>query len=75
MLCKHSTSKINLSIYPIYLSISHRSLLSALEAHYRDPANPYPGAKDDDNSLMFELTPYLETAGLSDPLSKVLKLY
>ena len=46
-----------------------RSLLTAIEAHYRDPSNPYPG---DDNAILFELTPYLESAGFHDPLSKVI---
>ena len=43
-----------------------------MESHYRDPENPYPG---DDNTIMYELTPYLETAGISDPLSKVHYIY
>ena len=47
-----------------------RSLLTAIEAHYRDPSNPYPG---DDNAILFELTPYLESAGFHDPLSKVIE--
>ena len=38
--------------------------------HYRDPSNPYPG---DDNAILFELTPYLESAGFHDPLSKVIE--
>ena len=45
-----------------------RSVLTAIEAHYRDPSNPYPG---EDNAILYELTPYLETAGINDPLSKV----
>jgi WASH complex subunit strumpellin len=50
------------------LQTFNQALLSSTEAHYRDPTNPYPG---ENNDIMFELTPYLETAGLSDPLSKV----
>ena len=53
----------------VYLSLLLRSLLSVVAAHYTDPANPYPG-----ESVMAELTPYLETAGLTDPLSKVYDL-
>jgi len=45
-----------------------RSLLSAVEAHYKDPTHPYPG---EDNSVIYELTPYLESAGIHDPLTKV----
>lgn len=46
-----------------------RSVLTAIEAHYRDPSNPYPG---EDNAVLYELTPYLETAGINDPLTKVI---
>ena len=45
-----------------------RSLLSAIEAHYRDPEHKYPG---EDNAIMYEITPYLDPTGISDPLSKV----
>ena len=45
-----------------------RSMLTAIEAHYKDPSIPYPG---EDNAILFELTPYLESAGFHDPLSKV----
>ena len=54
--------------HPHILTPSHRSLLTAIEAHYKDPSNPYPG---DDNDILFELSPYLESAGFHDPLSKV----
>ena len=47
-----------------------RSILTAVAAHYKDPSNPYPG---EDNSMIFELTPYLETGGINDPLTKVLE--
>ena len=60
----------HISILIASLSLcSIRSLLTAIEAHYRDPSNPYPG---DDNAILFELTPYLESAGFHDPLSKVI---
>ena len=58
-----------LHLYPHPHSI--RSPLTAIEAHYRDPSNPYPG---DDNAILLELTPYLESAGFHDPLSKVEQL-
>ena len=44
-----------------------RSILTSVEAHYKDPSNPYP----EDNEIMVELTPYLEAAGINDPLTKV----
>ena len=46
-------------------------LLADVEAHYHDPCRPYP---KDDNPLMYELASYLESAGLSNPLSKVKSL-
>jgi len=46
-----------------------RSLLSAVEAHYKDPSHPYPG---EDNTVIYELTPYVESAGIHDPLTKVM---
>jgi len=47
-----------------------RSLLSAVEAHYKDPSHPYPG---EDNTVIYELTPYVESAGMHDPLTKVMQ--
>ena len=46
-------------------------MLSSVEAHYKDPSNPYPG---DDNAVIYELTPYVESAGIHDPLTKVIIL-
>lgn len=46
----------------------YRSLLSSVEAHYKDPSHPYPG---DDNAVIYELTSYVESAGIHDPLTKV----
>lgn len=50
------------------LQAFNQSVLTAVEAHYKDPSNPYPG---EDNAIMYELTPYLETAGINDPLTKI----
>ena len=50
------------------MSLCTRSLLSAVEAHYKDPSHPYPG---EDNTVIYELTPYVESAGIHDPLTKV----
>lgn len=36
--------------------------------HYKDAAKPYP---KDENPLLFDLTNYLESAGITDPLIKV----
>ncbi len=50
------------------MSPTTRSILTAVEAHYKDPSISYP---DEGNQIMFELTPYLESAGINDPFSKV----
>lgn len=39
-----------------------------IAAHYKDPTKPYP---KDDNTLLFDLTNHLESAGITDPLMKV----
>ena len=43
-------------------------LLTDIQRHYQDPSLPYP---KEENPLMFELTAYLENAGIHDPLSKI----
>lgn len=52
---------------PLLLS-SIRALLADIEAHYRDPSLPYP---KEDNTLLYEITAYLEAAGIHNPLNKV----
>lgn len=54
---------INLSRCPFF-----SALLRDVEAHYQDPTRPYP---KEENPLMFELTSYLEWAGIHNPLTKV----
>uniref|UniRef100_A0AAY4BZL7 WASH complex subunit 5 n=1 Tax=Denticeps clupeoides TaxID=299321 RepID=A0AAY4BZL7_9TELE len=46
----------------------NRSLLADIEAHYQDPSLPYP---KEDNTLLYEITAYLEAAGIHNPLSKI----
>jgi len=50
------------------LKIMNKSLLTAIEKHYEDPKNPYP---NQDNPMMFELTNFLDLAGMDDPLAKI----
>lgn len=45
-----------------------RSLLADIEAHYQDPTLPYP---KEDNTLLYDITAYLEAAGIHNPLNKV----
>nr|XP_054772627.1 WASH complex subunit 5-like [Lytechinus pictus] len=42
--------------------------MADVEAHYQDPKLPYP---KEDNPLMYELSSYLECAGISNPLGKI----
>jgi len=53
----------------------NRALLLDVEAHYKDPSvNPYPGgagSETGDNDLLSDLTSYLESVGISDPLTKI----
>uniref|UniRef100_A0A8C8DJX6 WASH complex subunit 5 n=1 Tax=Oryzias sinensis TaxID=183150 RepID=A0A8C8DJX6_9TELE len=44
------------------------SLLADIEAHYQDPSLPYP---KEENTLLYEITAYLEAAGIHNPLSKI----
>lgn len=45
-----------------------RAILADIEAHYQDPSLPYPR---EDNTLLYEITAYLEAAGIHNPLNKV----
>lgn len=49
-----------------------RSLLADIEAHYQDPSLPYP---KEDNTLLYDITAYLEAAGIHNPLNKVRRLW
>ncbi|XP_072426885.1 WASH complex subunit 5 [Chiloscyllium punctatum] len=46
----------------------NQSLLADVEAHYQDPTLPYP---KDDNTLLYEITAYMEAAGIHNPLNKI----
>ncbi|KAF3691663.1 WASH complex subunit 5 [Channa argus] len=46
----------------------NKSLLADIEAHYQDPSLPYP---KEDNTLLYDITAYLEAAGLHNPLNKI----
>jgi hypothetical protein len=50
------------------LSTFNEALMSQVNVHYLDPSNSYP---DEDNPLLYELNPYLECVGLSEPLKKI----
>eukprot|EP01137_Pigoraptor_chileana_P023456 Opistho-2@89751 len=50
------------------LTVMNDSLMASIHAHYKNPALPYPS---DDNPLLYELSLYLESAGLGDTFSKI----
>lgn len=56
------------NIYHYCCFPSFRALLADIEAHYQDPSLPYP---KEDNTLLYEITAYLEAAGIHNPLNKV----
>lgn len=60
--------KIQLIIVLPLVFLPPRALLADIEAHYQDPSLPYP---KEDNTLLYEITSYLEAAGIHNPLNKV----
>ncbi|XP_066434881.1 WASH complex subunit 5 [Eleutherodactylus coqui] len=46
----------------------NEAILSDIQAHYKDPSLPCP---KEDNTLLYEITAYLEAAGTHNPLNKI----
>ncbi|XP_040287602.1 WASH complex subunit 5 [Bufo bufo] len=46
----------------------NEAILSDIQAHYKDPTLPCP---KEDNTLLYEITAYLEAAGTHNPLNKI----
>ncbi|KAM9308792.1 WASH complex subunit 5 [Gastrophryne carolinensis] len=46
----------------------NEAILSDIKAHYQDPSLPYP---KEENTLLYEITAYLEAAGTHNPLNKI----
>jgi WASH complex subunit strumpellin len=42
--------------------------LAEIEAHYKEPSKPYP---KESNPLLYELSTYLDWAGISNPYMKI----
>ncbi|KAH3758632.1 WASH complex subunit 5 [Pelomyxa schiedti] len=62
--CKSDSTLLSCS-----MDVLNSALLKDIHAHYKDPANnPYP---DPSSPLLPELSKYLETAGHSDPFTKL----
>ncbi len=64
----HNSAKFDTKHLLHSLETFNFALLSDIDAHLKDPSKPYP---NEDNPLLYELNPYLETVGLSDPLNKI----
>ncbi|GFW82443.1 WASH complex subunit 5 [Trichonephila clavipes] len=46
----------------------NEALIADIELHYKDPTQPYP---KETNPLLYELSSYMEWAGIFNPLSKI----
>uniref|UniRef100_A0A7M4ERF4 WASH complex subunit 5 n=1 Tax=Crocodylus porosus TaxID=8502 RepID=A0A7M4ERF4_CROPO len=46
----------------------NKAVLADIEAHYQNPSLPYP---KEENTLLYEITAYLEAAGIRNPLNKI----
>lgn len=53
------------------LDILNKALISDVRQHYANPTKPYPGAGDEDNPVLSDLSRYLDWAGISHPFSKI----
>ena len=62
--CKRVVAAVYFLQSPIFVC---SALLEDIERHYQDPSLPYP---KEENPLMYELTSYLDSAGISNPLDK-----
>lgn len=60
--------KLDSNLLENTLNVFNLSLTNDIQQHYLDPTKPYPS---DENSLLYELTEYLESAGISDPFTKI----
>ncbi|KAF6031772.1 KIAA0196 [Bugula neritina] len=63
-----TSSKFDSKFLASALSNMNVSLLNDIEKHYKEPSLPYPS---EENPLMYELTSYLESIGLSNPFDKI----
>ncbi|XP_041527839.1 WASH complex subunit 5 [Microtus oregoni] len=64
----HSSCRFDSRHLAAALDNLNKALLADIEAHYRDPSLPYP---KEDNTLLYEITAYLEAAGIHNPLNKI----
>lgn len=64
----HNSAKFDSKNLLHALETLNNSLMNDVIAHFQDPSKPYP---DEDNPLLYELNPYFECVGLSEPFKKV----
>ncbi len=65
----HFSVRLESGLLNSTLGAFNDAVLADIEAHYANPTErPYPPS---DNTLLAELTTYLELAGMSDPLTKI----
>lgn len=63
-------AKIESKVLLHSLDTMNAALLTDIEAHYQSPeSKPYPD--EDENPLLAELSKYLESVGINDPLTKI----
>ena len=64
----HKSCKFDSKFLSSALNNMNEALLGDIKRHYQDPSLPYP---NEENPLMFEMSSYLENAGVSNPFSKI----
>jgi hypothetical protein len=64
----HNSAKFDSKHLLHALETFNCALINDIEAHFQDQTKSYP---DEENPLLYELNPYLECVGLSEPLKKV----
>eukprot|EP00762_Andalucia_godoyi_P005753 ANDGO_06428.mRNA.1 WASH complex subunit strumpellin homolog len=61
--------RVHANVLASALDTLNKSILADIEAHYRNPEKkPYPS---EDSSLLATLSEFLESSGMSDPLTKI----
>nr|XP_018671591.1 WASH complex subunit 5 isoform X1 [Ciona intestinalis] len=60
--CKFESKSLASGVYTM-----NKALLTAVEAHYKDPEKPYPN----DDSMMFELTSFIDGMGMGEVMKKI----
>lgn len=64
------TAKIDSKVLYQTLEIVNEALLKDIQAHYMNP-DSYPYPDDDENKLLSEMSKFLETVGINDPVTKI----